>query len=53
MLVPVPVVLMVPGYRISVQVPVAGNPESTTLPVVIVQEGAVIVPTAGAEGIGG
>jgi hypothetical protein len=50
---PVPVVLIVPGYRISVQVPVAGNPLRRTLPVVIEHEGAVIVPTAGAGGIGG
>jgi hypothetical protein len=52
-LVPVPVVETVPGYRINVQVPDAGNPDNKTLPVDRVHEGAVIVPTVGAGGIGG
>jgi hypothetical protein len=52
-LVPVPAVLIVPGYRISVQLPEAGNPVSTTLPVDNIHVGAVIVPIAGAGGIGG
>ena len=45
--------LIVPGYLIKVQVPVAGNPLSTTLPVDNVHVGGVIAPTAGAAGIGG
>ena len=52
-LVPVPVVDTVPGYRISVQVPDEGNPDNKTLPVDSVHVGAVIVPTVGAAGIGG
>lgn len=52
-LVPVPVVEMVPGYRIRVQVPAAGRLESSTLPVDTVHVGAVIVPTTGAGGIEG
>ena len=53
MLVPVPVVLTVPGYRISVQVPDEGKPDNITLPVDTVHDGGVIVPTEGAAGIGG
>jgi hypothetical protein len=52
-LVPVPDVETVPGYRINVQVPVAGKPDKTTLPVDNVQPGGVIVPTEGAGGVGG
>lgn len=52
-LTPVPVVLTVPGYLISVQVPVAGSPDNKTLPVASVQPGGVIVPTIGAGGIDG
>jgi hypothetical protein len=52
-LVPVPVVLIVPGYRIIVQLPVAGNPVRTTLPVGNAHVRAVIVPTIGAGGIDG
>ena len=51
-LVPVPDVETVPGYRINVQVPVAGKPDKTTLPVDNVQPGGVIVPTEGAGGVG-
>lgn len=32
-LVPVPVVVIPPGERVSVQVPINGNPDKTTLPV--------------------
>lgn len=53
MLVPVPVVLTVPGYRISVQVPDEGKSNNITLPVDTVHDGCVIVPTEGAAGIGG
>jgi hypothetical protein len=52
-LVPVPVVDTVPGYRINVQVPDEGNPDNKTLPVDSVHEGAVIVSTMGAGGISG
>jgi hypothetical protein len=48
-LVPVPVT--VPGS--IVHVPVDGRPFNTTLPVVIIQVGWVIVPTARAEGVTG
>lgn len=52
-LVPVPVVLIVPGYLIRVHVPVAGKPLKITLPVDKVHVGGVTVPTVGAGGIGG
>jgi hypothetical protein len=48
--VPVPVVVVPPGVRIKVQLPVAGSPFNTTLPVPIAQVGWVIVPTVGAVG---
>ena len=38
-LVPVPVVVVPPGIRVSVHVPEAGNPDKTTLPVDIWQVG--------------
>ena len=49
-LVPVPLVVMAPGLRINVHVPVEGNPLSSTLPVGTAQVRLVIVPIAGAEG---
>ena len=49
-LIPVPVVVTFPGVLVSVQVPVAGKPFKTTLPVAKPHVGCVIVPTAGAEG---
>ena len=49
--VPVPVVTTLSGVRVNVQVPVAGNPLRTTLPV-LTQSGLVIVPTTGAEILG-
>ena len=49
-LIPVPVVVTLPGVLVSVQVPVAGKPFKTTLPVAKPHVGCVIVPTAGAEG---
>jgi hypothetical protein len=50
-LVPVPVVITPPGDRFNVQVPVAGNPFKTTLPVATEHVGCVILPTRGADGI--
>jgi hypothetical protein len=44
------VVVVPPGVRINVQVPVAGKPFKTTLPVATAQVGWVIVPTVGAVG---
>lgn len=52
-LVPVPVVRVPPGVCVSVHVPVAGSPFSTTPPVAIVQVGCVIGPVPGAAGVGG
>jgi hypothetical protein len=49
--VPVPVVRTLPGERVRVQVPAAGNPFNTTLPVVTEQVGWVITPADGAVGI--
>jgi len=51
MLVPVPEEVISPGERVSVQIPVAGKPLKTTLPVGTVHVGRVIVPTTGAEGL--
>jgi len=42
-----------PGVRVSVQLPVEGNPFNTTLPVDTAQVGWVIVPTVGAVGVAG
>jgi hypothetical protein len=52
-LVPVPVVVVPPGVRVKVQLPVAGNPFKITLPVATEQVGWVIVPTVGAVGVAG
>jgi hypothetical protein len=46
----VPVVVVPLGVRINVQVPEAGKPFNTTLPVATAQVGWVIVPTVGAVG---
>ena len=51
--VPVPVEVIAPGLRVSVQVPVAGNPERSTLPVATEQVGWVMVPIIGAVGTAG
>jgi hypothetical protein len=51
--VPVPVVTIVPGYLIRVQVPTDGKPENNTDPVDKIHVGVVIVPTEGAAGVGG
>ena len=37
--VPVPVVVAPPGFLVNVQVPVAGNPDKSTLPVAKTQVG--------------
>jgi hypothetical protein len=47
--VPVPVVVP-PGLRVNVHVPVAGKPLRATLPVETLQVGCVTVPTEGAAG---
>ena len=52
-LIPVPVEVIAPGERVSVQVPAAGSPFSTTLPVATAQVGWVMVPIAGADGVNG
>jgi hypothetical protein len=49
-LVPVPVYVVPPGVLVIVQLPVAGRPLNTTLPVGVVQVGCVMVPTTGADG---
>jgi hypothetical protein len=51
-LVPVPVVVAPPGVLVNVQVPVAGKPLITTLPVDTVQVGWETEPMTGAEGSG-
>ena len=52
-MVPVPVFVTPPGVRVTVQVPVDGNPFRTMLPVDTAQVGCVIVPGTGASGVGG
>ena len=52
-MVPVPVVVITPGKRVIVQVPVAGKPFRITLPVETMQVGCVIVPVTGAGGVDG
>ncbi len=51
--VPVPVLVMPPGVLVRVQVPEAGNPLKSTLPVDTPQVGWVIVPIIGAVGVAG
>jgi len=46
----VPVDVTAPGVLVNVQLPVAGKPFNTTLPVAIAQVGWVMVPTVGAVG---
>ena len=46
-----PVPVIAPG--LIVQIPVAGNPFNTTLPVAVEQVGWVIVPIVGADGAPG
>lgn len=51
-MVPLPVIVIAPGLRVSVQVPDAGKPLSITDPGTM-QVGWVIVPTTGAGGVTG
>jgi len=46
-------VVLPPGVRVSVHVPVAGRPDKTTLPVATAQVGCVIDPTIAAVGFEG
>ena len=48
--VPVPVVFIAPGILVNVQIPVAGKPVNSTLPVATAQVGCVMVPIAGVAG---
>ena len=52
-LVPVPEVVISPGYLVMTHVPLDGNPLKPTLPVDTVHVGGVISPTTGAPGVGG
>jgi hypothetical protein len=52
-LVPVPVVVTVPGYLVNVHVPLPGSPFNITLPVDIAQLVCVIVPMIGEVGVVG
>jgi hypothetical protein len=52
-LVPFPVVAIPPGVMVNVQLPGVGNPLSCTLPLESEHFAGVIVPTTGAEGVGG
>ena len=48
LMAPVPVITTFPGYLISFQDPVKGNPLNITLPVADVHVGGDIVPMTGA-----
>ena len=50
-LVPVPVEITSSGLLVNVHVPDDGKPFNTTLPVATLQEGWVMVPTVGADGV--
>ena len=52
-LVPVPVVVIPPGFLVNVHVPVCGNLFIITLPVAREHVGWVIVPILGAAGVAG
>jgi hypothetical protein len=51
--VPVPVEVVPPGVLVNVQVPVAGKPFKTTLPVDTTHVGWVMTPAKGAVGVAG
>lgn len=51
--VPDPLVVMLPGKRVSVHVPSAGSPVITTLPEGKSQVGCVMLPGTGGDGIRG
>jgi hypothetical protein len=42
-----------PGVPVNIHDPFAGNPFSSTLPVVMEQVGCVIIPKTGAAGVAG
>ena len=44
-------VVVPPGVLVKVHVPVAGNPDKTTLPVASAQVGWVMVPIVGASAV--
>jgi len=46
-------VVVPPGDLVNVHVPVAGNPDKTTLPVATLQVGWVMVPRVGEVGVAG
>jgi len=50
---PVPEVVFPPGLLVRVQLPVAGSPFSTTLPLATPQVGWVMIPISGADGVTG
>ena len=50
-LIPVPVVVTIPGRRVNVHIPVAGKLLNITLPVNTAHVGCVIVPTTGEPGV--
>jgi hypothetical protein len=52
-LVPVPAVVIPPGFLVNIHVPVCGKPFKTTLPVAREHVGCVIVPIDGAAGVAG
>jgi len=52
-LVPVPLVVAPPGLLVRVQLPEAGSPFITTLPVPTLQVGWVMLPVPGADGVTG
>lgn len=52
-LVPVPLLVMAPGYLISVHSPDDGKPFMITLPVATSHDGCVMVPIRGAVGVTG
>jgi|APLow6443716910_1056828.scaffolds.fasta_scaffold1779609_1 hypothetical protein len=51
--VPVPLYVIPPGVRVTIQLPDEGSPLSAMLPVDNRQVGWVTVPTTGAEGVSG
>lgn len=50
---PVPDMVTFPGVRVRFQVPEAGSPLSSTLPVESAHVGCVMTPTTGAVGVPG
>jgi hypothetical protein len=52
-LIPLPVVVMLPGVLVNVQVPVEGSPLNWTLPLAAEHDVGVTDPTIGADGVTG